>query len=228
MKNSMRHALSVALLAGSALCLTAPSYAADSGHPAFHSSSGHPSRGGPPAGSAPHWGGAAGYRGPHVSFAPHGDFAHFSPAQRSAWVGGHWNHGWHNGHFGWWWFAGGAWFFYDEPIYPYPAYVADEYVDDFSDDYDGGQYWYYCQNPAGYYPYVQRCGSPWQPVPPTPPPPGAYGPPPGYGQGPNDQGPPGYQQGPGDQGPPPGYQGPPQGGPGDQGPPPPPGNGQNN
>lgn len=21
--------------------------------------------------------------------------------------------------------------------------------------------WYYCQNPAGYYPYVQSCGQPW-------------------------------------------------------------------
>jgi hypothetical protein len=221
MKKSTRNALWVALLAGSALCLSGPSFA-QMGHS-------HASHGGPPAGSAPHWSGAAGYRGPHVTFAAHTDFAHFSPSQHAAWVGGHWNHGWHNGHFGWWWFAGGAWFFYDAPIYPYPGYVADEYVDDYSDDYDGGQYWYYCQNPAGYYPYVQRCGNPWQPVPPTPPPPGGYGPPPGYQQGPGDQGPPpGYQQGPGDQGPPPGYQGPPPGGPGDQGPPPGPGNGPNN
>ncbi len=29
-------------------------------------------------------------------------------------------------------------------------------------------YWYYCQNPAGYYPYVQNCDS-WQQVTPTPP-----------------------------------------------------------
>lgn len=28
-------------------------------------------------------------------------------------------------------------------------------------------YWYYCQNPAGYYPYVQNCDS-WQQVSPTP------------------------------------------------------------
>jgi hypothetical protein len=26
-------------------------------------------------------------------------------------------------------------------------------------------YWYYCQNPAGYYPYVQQCPTQWQPVP---------------------------------------------------------------
>jgi hypothetical protein len=27
------------------------------------------------------------------------------------------------------------------------------------------QYWYYCQNPAGYYPYVAQCTIPWQTVP---------------------------------------------------------------
>jgi len=244
MNKSTRHALWLALLAGSAVCLTAPSYA-QSSHSSFH---GH-AHGAPPAGSAPHWGGSH-YSGPHVSFAAHADFGHFSPAQHAAWVGGRWNHGWRNGHFGWWWFAGGAWFFYGAPIYPYPLYVSDEYVDDYSDDYSGGyggQYWYYCQHPAGYYPYVQQCSMPWQPVPPTPPPPppgGGYGPPPGYQQGPGDQGPPpgyqgpppGYQQGPDDQGPPPNddrypdYQGPPPGGPGpgNQGPPPGPGNGPNN
>ncbi len=33
------------------------------------------------------------------------------------------------------------------------------------------QYWYYCQNPQGYYPYVQQCPSGWMTVvPPTTPP----------------------------------------------------------
>lgn len=31
-------------------------------------------------------------------------------------------------------------------------------------------YWYYCQNPKGYYPYVRECASGWQQVEPTPPP----------------------------------------------------------
>jgi len=26
------------------------------------------------------------------------------------------------------------------------------------------QYWYYCTEPAGYYPYVQRCTLPWMTV----------------------------------------------------------------
>jgi hypothetical protein len=29
-------------------------------------------------------------------------------------------------------------------------------------------YWYYCRNPAGYYPYVPSCPTPWQPVQATP------------------------------------------------------------
>ena len=30
--------------------------------------------------------------------------------------------------------------------------------------------WYYCDNPRGYYPYVQNCSTAWQPVPANPPP----------------------------------------------------------
>jgi hypothetical protein len=30
-------------------------------------------------------------------------------------------------------------------------------------------YWYYCDNPRGYYPYVQQCPEGWQAVAPTPP-----------------------------------------------------------
>ncbi|HEX6841855.1 MAG TPA: hypothetical protein VF113_10000 [Stellaceae bacterium] len=26
------------------------------------------------------------------------------------------------------------------------------------------QFWYYCDNPAGYYPYVPNCPTPWRPV----------------------------------------------------------------
>ena len=29
--------------------------------------------------------------------------------------------------------------------------------------------WYYCDNPTGYYPYVQQCPGGWRPVVPTPP-----------------------------------------------------------
>jgi hypothetical protein len=32
-------------------------------------------------------------------------------------------------------------------------------------------YWYYCNNPEGYYPYIKECPNGWQQVDPTPPPP---------------------------------------------------------
>lgn len=32
-------------------------------------------------------------------------------------------------------------------------------------------FWYHCQNPAGYYPYVSVCPGGWTPVPASPPPP---------------------------------------------------------
>jgi hypothetical protein len=210
--NSKRLACAALLLAGSSLLLATPGLAQSPPSHGWHGSPHGGSPGGHPGGT------------PHFTFA-HRDFGHFSPAEHARWVGGNWNHGWHNGRFGWWWFAGGAWYFYNSPIYPYPGYVSDDYVD--ADDYGPpGQTWYYCQNPPGYYPYVQTCRIPWQPVPASPPPPAAgYGPPPGAGYGPppgasggppDDQPPPGYQgPGPGDQ-PPPGYQGP---GPGDQPPP---------
>jgi hypothetical protein len=34
-------------------------------------------------------------------------------------------------------------------------------------------YWYYCNSPQGYYPYIKQCPSGWQQVEPTPPPPPA-------------------------------------------------------
>jgi hypothetical protein len=33
---------------------------------------------------------------------------------------------------------------------------------------DAGQYWYYCSDPVGYYPYVQTCKVPWLAVSPYP------------------------------------------------------------
>ena len=42
----------------------------------------------------------------------------------------------------------------------YGAYPSDGYSQPYA-----SQYWYYCQNPSGYYPYVQQCTTNWQPVP---------------------------------------------------------------
>ena len=97
------------------------------------------------------------------------DFAHLSPHDRAAWEHGEWRHTRHHGHFGWWWYAAGVWFFYPAPIYPYPTYIgADSYYDYYDDYGTPPYYWYYCDNPPGYYPYVKECKDAWEPVPPTP------------------------------------------------------------
>lgn len=35
---------------------------------------------------------------------------------------------------------------------------------------DGGYFWYHCDKPEGYYPYVKKCPGGWEKVAPTPPP----------------------------------------------------------
>lgn len=151
----------------------------------------------------------------------------FTPRERAVWTHGRWWHGRHNGRFGWWWGVDGGWFFYSAPVYPYPDYVSQTYYDEPSGDY--GDYWYYCRDPEGYYPYVRTCHGSWEPVPAQA---GGYdnG---GYGGGDgyDDQGGPGEDMGPdsgpsddygpSDDGGPPDEDGPPDdNGPPDEGPPP--------
>ena len=59
-----------------------------------------------------------------------GDFhahrwADFSPHERALWRRGLWRNEWHYGRRGWWWEAGGAWYPYADPTFPYPLVVAD-------------------------------------------------------------------------------------------------------
>ena len=120
------------------------------------------------------------------------DVSRFNSSERNRWTHGRWHHGRHNHRFGWWWFANGGWFFYDQPIYPYPGYVSSDayYGEDYSDggnydyDYDGDSgdsysddsgaasandgYWYYCRDPEGYYPDIRKCRTDWQRVSPRP------------------------------------------------------------
>lgn len=89
------------------------------------------------------------------------DFHTFTPYESERWRGGHWLHAWHDGRYGWWWFVDGGWYFYPQPIYPYPGYVPPVAP---APPPPNGQYWYYCYNPPGYYPYVSACNGPWRPV----------------------------------------------------------------
>ena len=56
-----------------------------------------------------------GWRRPHF-----GERRSFDDHDRTLWRGGHWAHERHGGRFGWWWVAGDDWFFYPDPVYPYP------------------------------------------------------------------------------------------------------------
>ena len=61
--------------------------------------------------------------GERFAFHDH-DVRRFSAADRGRWIGGRWNNTCFAGRCGWWWFAGGQWYFYDTPVYPYPLVVS--------------------------------------------------------------------------------------------------------
>jgi hypothetical protein len=66
--------------------------------------------------------------------------------------------------------------FYYPPAYAYPptviapsappVYIQQEQPQPVQPQ---SNYWYYCQDPEGYYPYVKNCPGGWQPVSPQPP-----------------------------------------------------------
>ncbi len=107
--------------------------------------------------------------------------------------GGHWgHHGYrhhHNSHFG---FYFGSPFFwgprlYDRPYFddyyyaPRTVIIEREppvYIQRPVAPIQTAQLWYYCPNPAGYYPYVPTCTQPWVPVDPRSLPPAPTSPPP--------------------------------------------------
>ena len=99
----------------------------------------------------------------------HGDIRRFHGQDLEHWRRGYWHHGWHGGRAGWWWIVGGTWYFYPVPVYPYPnPYRPPAVVVSPAPSPVTPQYWYYCPNPPGYYPYVPQCLTGWQPVPAVP------------------------------------------------------------
>src|SRR5438132_2145063 len=102
--------------------------------------------------AGPHGGGGGGFHGGGGGFHGGG----FHPG-----FGGFHGRGFHGREFGR--FRGGAFF---GPGYPY-GYGWD-YYPDYGYDYSKpstSQTWYYCFDPAGYYPYVVQCNTGWQTVP---------------------------------------------------------------
>ena len=100
------------------------------------------------------------------------DFHRFTPSERHVWTSGRWVQGWHDRRYAWWWVTGGGWYFYPAPIYPYPTYIPPAVVVQQPPPVPSGlpptQFWYFCDNPQGYYPYVASCTVPWRAVPATP------------------------------------------------------------
>jgi hypothetical protein len=104
-----------------------------------------------------------------------GGIEHFHERDVHMWREGHWEHRYRDGRYGWWWLAGGFWYFYPAPIYPYPdPYVPPVVVAPpapppaVAAAPPPPQYWYYCDSASGYYPYVPSCLSGWRPVPASP------------------------------------------------------------
>jgi len=116
-------------------------------------------------GTAPGMRGYAGVAAP-IPYSFRGrDVSLFNPREMGAWRRGHWRREWHNGRLGWWWNVGGSWFLYPQTFYPYPPYVSEEV---FEAGYPVAGYWYYCDDPPGFYPYVPFCWFPWRAVPAEP------------------------------------------------------------
>lgn len=59
-------------------------------------------------------------------------------------------------------------YMYSPPIVTIPA-APPVYIERAQQQPLEPNYWYYCRNPAGYYPYVRECPAGWEKVPPTPP-----------------------------------------------------------
>ncbi|HXP97610.1 MAG TPA: hypothetical protein VN809_12915 [Telmatospirillum sp.] len=116
----------------------------------------------------------------------HGRDVHrFDRHELGLWRTGGWRHEWHNGRLGWWWLVGGVWYFYERPVYPYPVVVSEIAFAEpviaapppavvvpgapvMAAPPPQQPMWYYCDNPAGYYPYVATCATPFRAVPAKP------------------------------------------------------------
>lgn len=114
-----------------------------------------------------------------------GNIQRFRDRDYGLWRRGYWHHGWYGGRWGWWWIVGGIWYYYPAPIYPYPnpfvpgigviinqepPVYQQPSVTPTPPSEAPTQYWYRCNEPKGYYPYVPECPGGWTKVPATPPP----------------------------------------------------------
>lgn len=105
----------------------------------------------------------------------------FHEHDMGVWRRGHWYHGDHDGRLGWWWIAAGIWYFYPQPVYPYPdpyappvlvtppVVVVPPAATAPPEPPAAPEFWYYCESANAYYPYVATCPEAWKKVPAKPP-----------------------------------------------------------
>jgi hypothetical protein len=158
MRNIPYKGFFVALLTGAALSLSVPSFAADRDrHRGGHQGHGHGHR---------VVVGKPGHR--HVVRIKrfgHGPIVRLSVGERARWHAGRWWQGRRHGRVGWWWLSGGIWYWYPAAVYPYPTEISTTAVYDYAPEGRSDDSWYFCDDPKGYYPYVQSCNVDWKPVP---------------------------------------------------------------
>ena len=120
------------------------------------------------------------------------DVRHFTDRERERWREGRWRHAWHDGHPGWWYAVGPHWYYYQEPVLPYPFEVAPVIVEERvivqeqttsaprPNDPPGEtrsgpadpapplrarpNVVYHCGNPEGFYPGLSACSAGWEEV----------------------------------------------------------------
>ena len=104
---------------------------------------------------------------PHAQTYPaegprwHGDIEQFREHDLRVWQDGQWRRGAHDGRLGWWWVVRGIWYYYPNPVHPYPDPFAPAAV---APPTAGASYWYYCTFYRQYYPYVATCPIKWRAV----------------------------------------------------------------
>jgi len=103
----------------------------------------------------------------------------------SGWSRGYWFHGTYMNHIGWWWIVGPTWYYYPEPVYPYPSEseapvyfvevqgtpppVAPPPPTNVPPTSKQQAMSYYCEKSKNYYPLVSTCDGPWVATPVKPP-----------------------------------------------------------
>ena len=116
----------------------------------------------PPQGSRGNQGpggyrGYGGYHGPGGYYGHGGYHGHGNSYSTRIWIGPGWGPGW---------WAPPAYPYY--PYYPYypepPVVVPQQSQAYVQQDQQESDYWFYCENPQGYYPYIKSCPGGWMKV----------------------------------------------------------------